>query len=74
MRSNMETIEFQAIVKNGSIEIPPQYLKRLKEQVRVILLTENTSKMQKNLIDKLLVHPVRIKGFRPLSREEIYAG
>jgi len=69
----METIEFQAIVKNGSIEIPSQYLKRLREQVRVILLPEKILKMQENLIDKLLVHPVRIKGFRPLTREDIYA-
>lgn len=69
----METIEFQAVIKDGSIEIPQQYLKRLKAQVRVTLLTENTAKKQENLIDKLLVHPVRIKGFRPLTREEIYA-
>lgn len=25
-------------------------------------------------IDRLLVHPVRAKGFRSLNREEIYAG
>jgi hypothetical protein len=41
--------------------------------VRVILLVEEASKTTMNFIDQLLAHPMRVQGFRPLSREEIYA-
>jgi ureidoglycolate hydrolase len=69
----MQAIEFQAVIKNGVIEIPRQYLKNLSNHVRVILLVEETPKTTVNFIDQLLAHPVRVQGFRPLSREEIYA-
>ena len=70
----MYAIEFQTTVKNGSIEIPRQYLRNLTNRVRVILLVEEASKTTVNFIDQLLAHPVRVKGFRPLTREEVYAG
>ncbi|MEM4203659.1 MAG: hypothetical protein QXS54_06285 [Candidatus Methanomethylicaceae archaeon] len=69
----MQAIEFQTTIKNGIIEIPRQYLKNLFNRVRVILLVEQTPKTTTNLIDQLLAHPVRVQGFRPLTREEIYA-
>ncbi len=70
----MQAIEFQAMIKNGVIEIPRQYLKNLSNnRVRVILLVEQTPKTTVNFIDQLLAHPVRVQGFRPLTREEIYA-
>jgi ureidoglycolate hydrolase len=69
----MQAIEFQAIIKNGVIEIPRQYLRNLSNRVRVILLVEQTPKTTVNFIDQLLAHPVRVQGFRPLTREEIYA-
>ncbi|MEM2057206.1 MAG: hypothetical protein QXO76_02975 [Thermoproteota archaeon] len=69
----MQAIEFQTTIKNGIIEIPRQYLKNLSDRVRVILLVEQTPKTTMNLIDQLLAHPVRVQGFRPLTREEIYA-
>ncbi len=69
----MYAIEFQATVKDGIIEIPRKYLRNITNRVRVILLFEEASKTTENLIDQLLVHPVRVKGFRPLTREEIYA-
>ena len=69
----MRAIEFQAIIKNGVIEIPRQYLSNLSNRVRVILLVEQTPKTTVNFIDQLLAHPVRVQGFRPLTREEIYA-
>jgi hypothetical protein len=38
------------------------------------LLVEQTPKATTaNFIDQLLAHPVRVQGFRPLTREEIYA-
>ena len=69
----MFAIEFQTTVKNGIIEIQRQYLRNLTHRVRVILLVEEVSKTTVNFIDQLLAHPVRVKGFRPLTREEIYA-
>lgn len=69
----MFAIEFQAKIKNGIIEIPRQYLTRLKDRVRVILLVEENSQKTKNLIEQLIAHPVRVKDFRPLKREQIYA-
>jgi hypothetical protein len=67
----MYAVEFQAKVKNGTIEIPSQYRDKLKEVVRVIVLAEVEEKTD-NLIDQLLETPFRVKGFEPLSRDEIY--
>ena len=69
----MYAVEFQATVKNGSIEIPEEYKTRFKERVRVILLSEEENTAT-NFIDYLLQHPISIAGFTPLTREEIYEG
>lgn len=69
----MCAIEFQATVKNGVIEIPREYLRNLSNRVRVILLVEEASKSTVNFVDQLVAHPVRVKGFRPLTREEVNA-
>jgi hypothetical protein len=69
----MYAVEFQAKIKNGAIEIPEEYRKRFKERVRVILLAEE-ERPTANLIDQLLQHPLKVAGFKPLSREEIYEG
>jgi len=63
----MHALEFFAAVKNGVIEIPREYLKHLTNRVRVILLVEE-AKPAVNFIDELLAHPVRVNGFRPLTR------
>ncbi len=69
----MNAIEFQAKVTNGSILIPEVYRGKIKENVRVILLTEEDDHVdQFDMIDRLLTHPLDIKDFKPLSREEIY--
>ena len=67
----MHAIEFKAKVKNGLIEIPAQYKDKLKEIVRVIILTDE-SEITPNLIDQLLASPLKVKNFKPLSRAEIY--
>ena len=67
----MYAVEFQAKIKNGSIEIPEEYRPRFKERVRVILLVEEESTAA-NFIYDLLQHPVPIPGFKPLTRDEIY--
>ncbi len=68
----MYAIEFQTTVENGISKIPRQYLRNLTNRVRVILLVEE-AKTTMNFIDRLLAHPLRVKGFRPLTREEVYA-
>ena len=67
----MHAVEFRAKIKNGMIEIPAQYKDKLKEIVRVIILTDE-GESTTNLIDQLLVSPLKIKNFKPLSRAEIY--
>jgi hypothetical protein len=65
----MYAVEFQAKVKNGIIEIPVQYRDQIKQRVRVIVLAEPDDKPS-NLIDQLLETPLRVKGFKPLTRED----
>ena len=67
----MYAVEFQAKIKNGTIEIPEVYRSRLKERVRVILLAEEESTTV-YLIDQLLQHPLAVAGFKPFARDEIY--
>jgi hypothetical protein len=67
----MYAIEFQTREKDGKIEIPAQYQDKLKETVRVIILAEDQDTTS-NLIDQLLVSPLKIKSFKPLSRTDIY--
>lgn len=69
----MQAIEFQAIVKNGMIEIPSEYQKNLTRRVRVIVLAEENREQHTNLIDDLLEHPLKIQGFQPLTRDESHA-
>jgi hypothetical protein len=69
----MQSVEFQTTVRNGIIEIPPEWRGTFKNRVRVILQAEETSAPAKNLIDQLLARPVRLKTFRPIPREELHA-
>ena len=69
----MQAIEFQAVIKNGVIEVPRRYLRNLSNRVRVILLIEQMPETTANFIDQLITQSVRVQGFRPLTREEIYA-
>ena len=67
----MHAVEFKAKIKNGMIEIPSQYKDKLKEIVRVIILTDE-GETTTNLIDQLLASPLKVRNFKPLSRAEIY--
>jgi hypothetical protein len=68
----MYAVEFQAKVRNGTIEIPAQYRDKLGQTVKVIVLAEAEDKSG-NFIDTLLETPLRLKGFKPLAREDIHA-
>ncbi len=68
----MYAVEFRTIIKDGIIEIPEKYRKRLKYSVKVILLAEETEHATSDMIESLLESPVKIPDFRPLKREQIY--
>ncbi len=69
----MEALEFRTLVKDDTIEIPDELKGRVSGHVRVILLQEKAEQSQYTIIDKLLDHPLQLKDFRPLSRDESHA-
>ena len=67
----MYAVEFQARIKDGTIQIPFQYHRQLGDQVRVILLAPPVvSTEPTDLIGQLLQSPLKVANFVPLSREE----
>ena len=69
----METIQFRTRIKNGVIEIPRKYQGKFKDNVRVILVVESSKTKAANYLDELMAHPLKVKGLRPLTREEAHA-
>jgi len=69
----MVTVQFKTKIKNGVIQIPKKYQGKLKDNVRVTLQMENKKVKTKNFLDTLLAHPVKVKNFRPMTREQVYA-
>ncbi|EMS79438.1 hypothetical protein [Desulfotignum phosphitoxidans] len=67
----MEAIEFKTKIKNGLIRIPDKFRQKNGDTVKVIILSEQKVR-QTDIIDKLLLTPVKSKQFSPLLREEIY--
>lgn len=67
----MEAIEFKAKIKNGLIRIPDKFRQKTGDTVKVIILSEQKSG-KTDIIDTLLLHPVKSEQFSPLLREEIY--
>ena len=68
----MYAIEFRARIKNGVIEIPEKFRRKLKDNVKVILLTEYMMDTSSDIIEELLESPLKITDFKPYKREEIY--
>jgi len=74
----MFAIEFRAKIKNGTIELPKKFRKVLTENVKVIILKEETLTVRQvppehTIIDQLLAEPIKMKEFSPFSREEAHA-
>ena len=67
----MYAVEFHTTIKDGTIEIPEVYRHHFQERVRVILLAEE-DRTTANLIDQLLQHPLKVAGFKPFTRDEMY--
>ncbi|MCP4350688.1 MAG: hypothetical protein GY795_34910 [Desulfobacterales bacterium] len=68
----MYAVEFQTKIIDGIIEVPEKYRKKIKYNVKVILLTEDTFDTASDIIEELLESPLKLSGFRPFKREEIY--
>jgi hypothetical protein len=69
----MVTVEFRTKVKNGAIEIPRRFRRNFKDRVRVILVADDEKTTTPTALDEMISHPLKIKNFRPLSREEAHA-
>lgn len=54
------------------IEIPEKFRKKLKNNVKVILLTEYIEDSESDLIEELIESPLKLTDFVPYKREEIY--
>jgi hypothetical protein len=69
----MRTAEFEADVKNGTIEIPAEYRELFGDSVHVTLSSdERPSEGSLTILDQWLVSPIRISDFQPLSREQAH--
>lgn len=67
----MEAFEFKAKIKGGFIQIPDKYSKKINRTVKVIILSDSTGQST-DIIDDLLSNPVKVPGFTPFAREELY--
>lgn len=68
----MNQVEFDAIVKDGVIEIPAQFAVQIAGQVHVTVSTADESVRSPSLIQQLLSQPLDLPGLKPMSRDEIY--
>jgi len=69
----MMTVQFQTKIKNGVIQVPKKYQGKFNNNVRVILRVEGKKAASKNYLDQLMANPVKVKNFRRLTREQVYA-
>jgi hypothetical protein len=68
----MNSVQFEATVNDGVIIIPDEYKEELKGVGRVTIVTRPQPEAGNDLIQQLMENPLRVDGFIPLTREEIY--
>ncbi|RAQ43850.1 hypothetical protein [Spirulina subsalsa] len=68
----VNSFEFKAKIKQGMIEIPPEYQQSIQEgrDVRVIVFSE--AKPQPRLMDQLAENPIPVQGWVKPTRDEIH--
>jgi len=69
----MATVQFQARIKNGVIQVPKRYQGKFNNTVRVILKAEVKKVPTKNYLDQLMANPVKVKHFQRLTREQAFS-
>ncbi len=69
----MYAVEFRANIKNGAIQIPEAYRARFQQQVRVILLSDDTHEepAKQSIIDVLAAAPGQ-RAFKTASEVDQY--
>jgi hypothetical protein len=67
----MSVIEFQTYVQHGAIELPKEYIDRVKGRIRVIILTNEESD-DADMVEFFMEHPFEMADFTPLTRDMIY--
>lgn len=71
MSNEMIAVEFQTIIKDGTIEVPAPYRNAFLGTVRVIILAQEPPRPSK-IIHRLLQNPINDPTFTPLQRDEVY--
>ncbi len=67
----MNAVEFEAVAKDGRIEIPADHADLINGPVRVIVLYESNPEADAfDELDRLMNNPIHVPGFVPLTREE----
>ena len=69
----MQTIEFRTKIKDGTIQIPAKFKGKVAEDVLVILISNSEKKTQIDIIDELMANPLKVKGFKPMTRDDAHA-
>ena len=69
----MLIIEFRAKTKNGIIQIPAEFMGIVAEDVQVILIAQSGKIKQLDIIDELMANPLKVEGFKPVTRDEAHA-
>ncbi|MFM6333228.1 MAG: hypothetical protein ACKPFI_10660 [Dolichospermum sp.] len=70
----INSVRFNAKVKQGIIEIPQEYQTNLVDgsEIRVVISFQNEPKQEYSLMDELAKNPISVKGLSKLTRDEIY--
>ena len=69
----MLAFEFQAIVNNGFIKVPDEYINKISKNLKVILLSESSediTESQKRF--PLMDTPLYVENFKRYNREALY--
>jgi hypothetical protein len=69
----MQTIEFRTKIKNGIIHIPAKFKGKVANDVQVILFAQSEKNNQLDIIDELMANPLKVAGFKPMTRDEANA-
>ena len=70
------SVNFEAKVNNGTIDIPEEYRDRVKGTVHVTIVSEDEAALAAtpdSIIEELLAQPLHVPGFQALTRDEIYS-
>ncbi|MFM5889043.1 MAG: hypothetical protein ACKPFD_20675 [Dolichospermum sp.] len=70
----INSVRFNAKVKQGIIEIPQEYQTNLVDgsEIRVVISFQNEPKQEYSLMDELAKNPISVKGLSKLTRDEIH--